>query len=93
MYPVYGKKSVLGEKPLYWVNRDERKIMLEDGSARRFRADGEALRLTRDKMIGDTTDIRDKSCQMGPRVIEANAEGMTFARAITAAWAPQYAFA
>lgn len=87
MYPVFAKRSIIGEKPLYWVDRDEKLAMMEDGSALSFKG-GKAIRLTRDKMLGDTADIRDTSAQMGPWVSEAFADGMPFARAIVQGWAP-----
>lgn len=88
MYPVFAKNSVVGEKPITWVSKEQKGDMLADGSARRFnRGKDGAIQLTRDKMIGDSTDFRDCSAQMGPSISEANADRKKWAMAIVEEWA------
>lgn len=80
MYPVYPRGVVLGEHPICMVTGEERKRMLEDGSARVIKH-GSAIRL-----LLNLEQFRGVSAQMGPHVTVRAALGSRFHKAIAQAY-------
>lgn len=69
MSPVYARGPIYGKSPIFVVTEDERRQMLQNGSAEVV-SDGAAIRL-----LLNLDQFRGVSCQMGPRVTENAAFG------------------
>lgn len=84
MYPVYSKGPIHGSRPLFFVNADERREYLLNGSAKSVNR-GTAIQL-----LVNLEQFRGISAQMGPSVIMGNLlPGPVghFYRSIVEAWA------
>jgi hypothetical protein len=80
MFPVFAKGSLLGARPVCIVTEDQRRELLENGSAKSV-SDGEAIQL-----LLNLEQFRGVSAQMGPSVTIRAALGSRFHQAIAQAY-------
>ncbi|MGA3212549.1 MAG: hypothetical protein ABSD20_14675 [Terriglobales bacterium] len=87
---VYWRWTPFNAPPDFFISRAEAQKLCGRKEARLFRH-GKALQLSAGGSGSerDSTRLRDASCRMDERIIEANAAGEKNAVAITEAWAPR----
>lgn len=87
MFPVYprkvmGAESVLGERPLTFIDAATREVWIGQGAVVSI-SRGKAVRL-----LLNLAPQKQQSVLMGPSVIEGSAAGLAYARACLAGWRP-----